>query len=186
MRKIVFTAITSLDGYIEDPNGDFGRLEPAEDLHQFANDKAAESSAFLLGRGLYETMVPFWPDAAKNPTGSEVMDEFARIYAERPRYVFSRTLESVDEGSTLVKGDITEFVEKLKQEPGDPMDLGGPGIGETFAGLGLVDQVCLMLMPVVFGGGKPALGPSFVDMEFELVDSIQFGSGAVAMTYERT
>lgn len=185
MRKIIYSAMVSVDGFVEKDDGDFTWARPDEELHRFANERARESSAFLMGRSLYEMMVPFWPDVAKNPAGCDYVDEFAQIFDAIPRYVVSNSLDEVDPGSTLLTGDLAEAVGRLKEDSRGFIDMGGPGLADSLEKLRLVDGYCLMVIPIVIGNGKPFFGPNVSTSELRLTESRNFESGAVALTYER-
>jgi dihydrofolate reductase len=185
VRKVVYSGNLSLDGYIEDEDGDFGFFVPDDEVHRFWNDWVRETGASLLGRRLYETMEPYWTDVARNPEGEEVTDEFARAWVETPRYVVSRTLESVPEGLTLIKGDLEDEVRKLKEAPGGPIDSGGAALADSLAELDLVDELLMVVAPVAIGGGKAFLGPAFAGKQWKPLEMKTFSSGAQLLRYER-
>jgi dihydrofolate reductase len=185
MRKIIYSGNVSLDGYIEDENGDFDFTEPDEEIHRFWNQWIREAGAALMGRRTYETMEPYWTEAAANPSGQDYTDEFAVAWVETPRYVVSRTLESVPDGITLITGDLESEVGRLKEAPGGPIDSGGAGMGNSLAGLGLVDELMMVVSPVALGSGKAFLGPAFNRTEWKLIEHRTFGSGPLLLRYEK-
>ncbi|MBK5232374.1 MAG: dihydrofolate reductase family protein [Thermoleophilia bacterium] len=185
MRKIVYMGQVSIDGYYEDSTGDFSWAEPDEEIHRFTNDVIRQAGASLMGRRMYETMEPHWTEVAANRPGPDYADEFAQAWVETPRYVFSRTLDSVPDGLTLVSGDIEAEVRRLKEMPGGPIDVGGPGLANSLAEFDLIDELLMVVFPVVIGGGKPYLGPNFAGKKWALVEQSKFSSGVPLMRYER-
>jgi dihydrofolate reductase len=184
MGKVIFTMYASLDGYIEDSDGNFDFSEPDDELHRIANQQTREASAFLFGRRLYEVMEDYWTAAASRQDLPDTEAEFARAYVETPRYVFSDTLESVPEGVKLVRSsDAAAEVTRLKQETDSHLDLGGPGLAASLADL--VDEYRLYLMPVVVGGGKPFFATGRERLRLRLAEQRAFGSGVVYLRYER-
>jgi len=184
MRKLVYSGNTSLDGYIEDADGNFDWTEPDEEVHRFWNEWVREAGAALMGRGTYETMEPYWTDVAANPQGPDYADEFAKVWVETPRYVVSSSLESVPEGITLIT-DLEREVAELKEAPGGPIDAGGAALGNSLAELDLVDELMIVVSPVALGAGKANLGPAFAGKYWKPLEQKQFISGAVLLRYER-
>jgi len=185
MRKIIYSGNVSLDGYIEDETGDFGFTEPDDEVHRFWNQWIRDAGASLMGRRLYETMEPYWTDVAREPTGEEISDDFARAWVETPRYVVSRTLESVPGGLTLISGDFEDAVRDLKHEPGGPIDMGGASLANSLVEFDLVDELMMVVHPVVVGAGKANLGPAFADTKWQLLEQSRFTAGAILVRYER-
>ena len=144
MRKIIYAMAVSLDGYVEGPNRELDWSTPDEELHRFWNDQARQIGTSLYGRRLYELMADFWPTADRDPTAPDYVVEFARIWREMPKVVFSTTLTKVDWNATLAKDDIADEVTKLKAQPGNDMDVGGPTLAATFVRLGLIDEYRLV------------------------------------------
>jgi dihydrofolate reductase len=185
MRKIIYSGNISLDGYMEDENGDFDWTEPSEEVHRFWNQWIREAGATLMGRRTYETMEPYWTDAAANPSGQDHTDEFARAWVETPRYAVSRTLESVPAEITLIKDDVETEVRRLKETPGGPIDTGGAGLGNSLAELGLIDELMMVVSPIALGGGKAFLGPAFSRTEWKLLEHRTFESGPLLLRYAK-
>jgi dihydrofolate reductase len=183
MGKVRFTMYASLDGYVEDADGSIDFAEPDDELHRLANEQAREASAFLFGRGLYETMEDFWTDAAREDA-PEIEADFARAYVATPRLVFSDTLESVGDGVRLVRSaDAVAEVTRLKEEMAGPLDLGGPGLAASL--VDLIDEYRLYLLPVVVGGGKPFFATGRERLHLRLAEQRSYSSGAVYLRYER-
>jgi dihydrofolate reductase len=178
--------LVSLDGFIEAPNGDLSWSYPDQELHQHFNDQERAIDINLYGRGLYENMASFWPTADENPSAPQVEKEYARIWRDMPKIVFSRTLAQVGWNSRLVRGDIADEVNKLKEQPGKDLSVGGAGLAATFMQLGLIDEYWLYLHPVVLGGGKPMFQALRDKITLQFVETRQFGHGVVLLRYQRS
>jgi dihydrofolate reductase len=184
MRKVIYSMGVSLDGFIAGPNGDFGWSAPDEELHRFHNEQTRELGAHLLGRRLYEVMV-YWETAGENPSLSEYELEFARIWKNLPKIVFSKTLEKVEGNARLVSDGIAEEVTRLKEKPGKDLAVGGAGLAATLAKLGLIDEYRPFVSPVVVGGGTPFFPALDEPINLELVETRTFGSRVVYLRYRR-
>lgn len=177
--------MVSLDGFVEGPNRELDWSAPDQELHEFANDQARERGAFLYGRRLYELMAEYWPSADTNPSAPEHEIEFARIWRDKPKIVFSRTLAKVEWNSRLVRGDIAEEVTQLKEQPGKDLEVGGPNLASTFMRLGLVDEYRVIVHPVVLGSGTPFFPALDSTIDLSLVETRTFGCGVVYLRYQR-
>jgi dihydrofolate reductase len=174
----------SLDGFIEDRNGDLNWSYPDEDLHKHFNDLESTIDLHLYGRRLYENMAAYWPTADENPSAPRVEIEYARIWKSMPKIVFSKTMDQVGWNSRLVRGNIAEEVNRLKEQPGKDMSVGGAELASTFMQLGLIDEYWLYVHPVVLGGGKPMFRPLHIKINLLLVETRRFGSGVVLLRYQ--
>ena len=184
MRKLVFSMGVSLDGFVAGPDGDIGWTAPDEELHRFHNEQVRATGVHLLGRRLYETM-RYWDTAeAEHPTSAEHELEFARIWRQLPRLVFSRTLERVEGGAELVRADLGETVARLKEQPGGEIAVGGAGLAASCTALGLIDEYRLFVYPVVLGAGTPYFPALDTRVELRLVETRTFGSRVVYLRYE--
>lgn len=185
MRKVIYSISISLDGYMEAPDGsiDWGIVD--EEFHTFANQLAREADTFLYGRKLYETMVPFWPNAYHDQSAPAYVREYAGIWRNATKFVFSNSLDRVDAGCQLVKEDILTFMKDLKARPGKDMGLGGAELAETFLSLNLIDEFGIFIHPVILGGGKPFLPERERPLDLRLLGSRKFHSGVVYLHYER-
>src|SRR6266516_1234772 len=183
--KLVYLLNVSLDGYVEDAAGSLEWTTIDEELHRWFNEESRRTDASLYGRRLYETMAAYWPTAGSDPTATEVELEFARIWLETPKIVFSSTLESVDWNSRLVRGDPVEELERLRKEFPGEMSVGGPTLAAPFVERGLVDEYRLMVHPVILGGGKPYWPRQAPRQDLELVEQRRFESGVVLLAYRR-
>ncbi|MBE7556277.1 MAG: dihydrofolate reductase family protein [Anaerolineales bacterium] len=185
MRKVIYSMMVSLDGFIEGPNRELDWHIIDEELHRFVNDQQSEFDTYLYGRRLYEVMT-YWETADKNPSSPEYELEFARIWKSMPKIVFSKTLEQIQENARLVRDNIVEEITKLKQQPGKNMDLGGPNIASTFVQLGLIDEYRLFIQPVVLGSGTSFFPALDEKINLRLVETHTFGSGVVYLRYQST
>jgi dihydrofolate reductase len=183
MGRLIYSMSVSLDGFVNTPSRSLDWVMVDEELHSFFNDEAREASAFLYGRRLYELMTDYWPTAETDPGATPAMLEFARIWRETPKIVFSRTLERVDWNSRLVRDDAVAEVTRLKAQPGFDMAVGGPTTAAAFIQAGLVDEYRLYVNPVILGAGT-AFFPALDDpIRLDLVETRTFGSGVVYLRY---
>ncbi len=185
MSKVIYSMMVSLDGYIEGPNRELDWAIIDEELHTFANDQARDMGAFLYGRRLYEVMVDYWPTADTNPSAPAYEVEFARIWKNKPKIVFSKTLDKVEWNSRLVRENIADEVRQLKEQPGQELGLGGPTRAATFMQLALIDEYGFFVHPVVLGGGTPFFPALDDTINVRLVETRTFGSGVVYLRYRR-
>jgi dihydrofolate reductase len=184
MRKLIYSMGVSLDGFIAGPDGEIDWSAPDEELHRFHNQQARETGAHLYGRRLYEVM-RYWETAEENPSAPEHELEFARIWKDTPKIVFSKTLEKVEGNAKLVGDNVAEEVARLKEEPGNDLAVGGAGLASTFIKLGLIDEYRLFVSPVVLGGGTPYFPALDERINLELVETRTFGSRVVYFRYQR-
>ncbi len=182
MRKLIYSMGVSLDGFISGPDGDIDWSAPDEELHRFHNQQARETGAHLYGRRLYEVM-RYWETADEQPSAPEHELEFARIWKDTPKIVFSKTLEEVEGNARLVRDGAGEEVAKLKEQPGKDLAVGGAGLASTFMKLGLIDEYRLFVSPVVLGGGTPYFPALDERINLELVETQTFGSRVVYVRY---
>src|SRR5215469_16792776 len=125
MRKIVFMMSVSLDGYFEGPDHDLGWQQVGPELHQHFNEGLGTAGAFLDGRVTYELMAQHWPAADQDPAASAEVAEFARIWRDMPKIVFSRTLQQAGWNTTIVRDVVPAQIAELKAQPGGDLVLGG-------------------------------------------------------------
>jgi dihydrofolate reductase len=182
MRKLIYSMGVSLDGFIAAPGGEIDWSAPHEELHRFHNQQAREIGAHLYGRRLYEDMAP-WQIAEQNPSATEPELEFAGIWRQMPKIVFSRTLEKVEGNARLVREGAVEEVAKLKREPGKDLAVGGAGLAATFMKVGLIDEYRLFVSPLLLGGGTPYFPALEERIDLELLETRTFGSRVVYARY---
>lgn len=177
--------MVSLDGFIEGSDGGLDWAIIDEELHQYINDQESGVGAYLYGRRTYEVMQGFWPTADTNPSNPNYMVEYAHIWKEIPKIVFSKTLEKVEGNSRLVREIIAEEIDELKAQPGKDLAIGGADIASTFLRLGLIDEYWLYVQPVILGGGKPMFQGLDDQIKLRLVETRTFGCGVVLLRYQR-
>lgn len=182
MAKLIYAAITSLDGYVEDEDGRFDWAMPDEQLHAFVNDLERPIGTYLYGRRMYETMV-FWETASAEIDASPVFADYAAIWRAAEKIVYSRTLPAVSSARTRIEPELDpDAVRRLKQSSESDIAIGGAELAGQALAAGLVDECHLFLCPVVVGGGKRSL-PAGVRTPLELVDERRFPNGVVHVHY---
>jgi dihydrofolate reductase len=182
MAKLIYSAISSLDGYVADEAGRFDWAEPDEQLHAFVNELARPVGTYLFGRRMYEVMVAWetMPGLADHPSP---IQDFAEIWRAADKVVYSRTLEAVSSAATRIEREFDpDSVRELKARSEHDLAVGGPGLAAEAIGAGLVDEYQLFLAPVVVGGGTASL-PSDLRLDLELLDERRFDSGFVFVRY---
>ena len=182
MAKLIYSAIASADGYVEDAAGGFDWAAPDEEVHRFVNDLERPVGTYLYGRRMYETMI-YW-DTVDAVTGQpSSAREFAGIWQAAEKVVFSTTLKSVPGARTRIERNFDPAkIRQLKSATERDMTVGGADLAGQAIKAGLVDELQLFLVPVIVGGGKRAL-PHGVRSDLELLDTQQFASGAVYLRY---
>jgi dihydrofolate reductase len=182
MAKLIYSAITSLDGYINDENGNFDWAAPDEEVHRFVNDLGRPVGTFLLGRRMYDTLA-VWETIPTDGDQSPAIADFAGIWRAADKVVYSSTLDTVATARTRIERDFDpEAVRRLKASADADLAVGGPGLAANAFRAGLVDECQLFLSPIVVGGGTPSL-PDKVRLELELLDERRFGNGVVYLHY---
>lgn len=182
MGKLIYSAIASADGYIEDAAGEFGWAEPDEEVLRFVNDLERPVGTYLYGRRMYETML-YWETAHTLSGQSAADEEFTTIWQSADKIVFSTTLESVSSARTRLERDFDpDLVRRLKSASGLDLTIGGAGLAGQAIKAGLVDELQLLLVPVSVGGGKPALPRDF-RVDLRLTDTHRFAGGTVFLRY---
>jgi dihydrofolate reductase len=141
MGRLIYSMSVSLDGFVDTPSHSLDWVHIDEELHAFFNEEARAMRTFLYGRRMYELMSAYWPTAEADPAATPTMVEFARIWRDKPKIVFSKTLEHVEWNSRLVREGAVEEVARLKSEPGFDMDVSGPTTAATLMRAGLIDEV---------------------------------------------
>ena len=181
MAKLIYSAITSLDGYVADEDGNFDWAEPDEEVHTFINDLERPVGTYLYGRRLYEVMLAWETlDRAEQPP---FIRDFAKIWQAAGKIVYSKTLQTVSSARTRIERDFDpEAVRQLKASAGRDISVGGPDLAAQAIKAGLVDEHHLFVAPIVVGGGKRSL-PNDVRLELELLDERRFGNGMVHLHY---
>ena len=183
MGKVVVNMSVSADGFFEGPDGDISWHLVDEEVHAHFNEVLGRMSYFVEGRVVYEMMEAYWPTADQQPDSSEAEKEFARIWRDTPKVVYSRTLDRVGPNATLVRDVVPAEVQELKAQAAGDLSLGGAEIVAAFQQHGLIDEFWLYIHPVAIGEGRP-LFPRGVHVDLRLLESQAFGNGVVRLRYE--
>jgi dihydrofolate reductase len=182
MAKLIYSAIASADGYVEDADGRFDWAEPDEELLRFVNELERPAGTYLYGRRMYQTML-YWETAHTLPGLPASIQEFTGIWQAAEKIVFSRTLASVSSARTRIERTFDPgVIRQLKSAAEHDISVGGADLAGQAIKAGLVDELRLLLLPVLVGGGKGAL-PHGIRSELELLDTRRFASGAVYLRY---
>ncbi len=182
MAILIYSAIASLDGCIEDKRGDFGWAAPDDEVHAFINELERPIGTYLYGRRMYETMT-YWETVTTSGDQPGVTRDFAEIWRAADKIVYSRSLESLASARTRIERDFDPAaITQLKQSSARDITIGGAELAGEAISAGLVDEYHLFLCPIAVGGGKRAL-PDDVRVQLELLDEHRFDSGVVHVRY---
>jgi dihydrofolate reductase len=182
MAKLIYSAITSLDGYVADESGNFDWAAPDDEVHAFVNDLMRPIGTQLYGRRMYEVLVA-WETMPTGPDQQPVVSDFAEIWRAADKTVYSRTLEAPSSARTRIERDFDpEAIRRLKAESGRDIIVGGPDLAGQAIKAGLVDELHQIVVPHLVGGGNRWL-PHDVRVKLELVDERRFSGGAVHLGY---
>jgi dihydrofolate reductase len=179
MAKLIYSAITSLDGYVADESGNFDWAEPDEEVHRFINDLQRPVGTYLYGRRMYEVMIAWETLTLANQP--PFMQEFAEIWQAADKIVYSKTLETASSARTRIERDFhPEAVRQMKA--GRDLNVGGPDLAAQAIRAGLVDEWHVFVAPIVVGGGTRFF-PNDVRLKLELLDQRRFAGGMVHLHY---
>jgi dihydrofolate reductase len=180
---LIYSMNISIDGYVNDPDGNFDWGVPSEEQFRAHIEEVRELGAFLCGRRLYETMV-VWetdPSMRDDPAGAE----FADAWASFPKIVFSRTLTSVEGNARLATGTLEDEAAAALASTDKDVAIGGPTLAAEAIELGLVDELRMFRHPRVVGGGTSFLPPVTERIDLELVETRTFADRVVFERYRR-
>jgi dihydrofolate reductase len=181
MANLIYSAITSLDGYVADAAGNFDWAVPDDEVHAFVNDLERPIGTYLYGRRMYEVMQAW--ETMPTDDAPPVVQDFARIWRAAEKVVYSTTLGQPTTPRTSVYERFDpEVVRQMKADAAGNISIGGPGLAAHAIAAGLVDELQLFVNPVVVGGGTQAL-PDGVRVRLELQDTHRFGNGVVHLHY---
>lgn len=183
MRKLIFGINLTIDGCCDHTKGN-----GSDEVHEYFAQLMREADTLLHGRKTYELMIPYWPDVAKNQSGStKAIRDFAAAFDSIDNIVVcSRTLDRVDgKNVSIISGNLEEEVLKLKQQPGGNISTGGVDIPSQLIALGLVDEYHIVVQPILAGAGRRFLDSTNLpeSLQLKLVNSKVFESGHVALKY---
>ncbi len=183
MAELIYSVITSLDGYVADVNGSFDWAAPDEEVHAFVNEQERSIGLYLYGRRMYEVMVAWESDDLFEQADSAAMRDYAQIWRGAAKIVFSRTLTSVSSEWTGIE---TAFdpgkIRETKQEADTPISIGGPHLAAEAIRAGLVDELRLIVAPVAIGDGNPAIARD-LRLDLSLLEERSFANGMVFLRY---
>jgi dihydrofolate reductase len=179
VAKLIYSAITSLDGYVADEEGRWDWSEPDDAVHAFVNDLARPLGTWLLGRRMYEVLAAWETIDDEHPA----MRDFAGIWRSTDKVVYSRTLQAASTARTRVEREFDpEVVGRIKAEAERDLCVAGPQLAAHAFRAGLIDEIQLYLSPIIVGAGNPAL-PDGVKVSLELVDERRFANGVVHLRH---
>lgn len=185
MANLIYSAISSLDGYIADETGNFDWAAPDMEVHAFVNDLERPIGTYLYGRRMYETMV-FWETAHSLVDPPPAVADYAQIWQAADKVVYSTTLDAVSSARTRLEREFDpDAVRALKASSPRDLGVGGSHLAARAIEAGLVDEYHLFLVPFVVGGGTRAL-PDGVRFGLELADERRFAAGTVHLRYRKT
>jgi dihydrofolate reductase len=183
MAKLIYSMLTSLDGYTEDEHGKFGWGVPEdEEVHSYINELASSVGTYLYGRRMYETMV-YWETALTIPNQPQFVLDWARLWQATEKVVYSRTLTEPRSARTRIEREFDpDAVRRLKADSDHDITVDGPELAAEAIRAGVVDEFQIIVCPVVVGGGKRFF-PDGVRLDLELVEERRFGNGVVVLRY---
>jgi dihydrofolate reductase len=181
VAKLVYSAISSLDGYVADEQGKWDWSVPDDEVHAVVNDLQRRVGTHLYGRRLYEVLMAW--ESMDTPDQPPVMRDFARVWQAADKVVYSKTLDTAPTARTRIERDFDpQAVAEMKAAADHDLLVGGPELASQALEAGLVDELHLFVSPVVVGGGKRAL-PDGVQANLELIGERRFGNGVVYLSY---
>lgn len=182
MAKLIYSMLQSLDGYTEDARGGFGWAAPDEEVHSYINELASPVGTYLYGRRMYETMV-YWESAHMIPDLPRFVLDWARQWQAAEKIVYSRTLTELRSARTRIEREFApDAIQRLKAESEHDITVNGPELAAQAIRSGLVDELQMILCPVVVGGGKRFF-PEGVRLDLELLEERRFGNGIVVLRH---
>jgi dihydrofolate reductase len=181
VARLIYYALTSLDGYVADRAGNFDWAEPDEEVHQFVNDLVRPAGTFLFGRRMYEVLVAW--ETMQTEDQPEFIRDFAEIWREADKVVYSSSLEAPNSARTRIEREFDiGVVRRMKEEATRDLTIGGPTLAAEGLRAGLVDELYLFLSPILVGGGTAAL-PNDLRLPLRLMDERRFGNGTAFLRY---
>ncbi|MGA9159680.1 MAG: dihydrofolate reductase family protein [Actinomycetota bacterium] len=182
MSKLIYSVITSLDGYVADADGVFDWAAPDEELHTYVNDLERRVGTYLYGRRMYEVMA-FWEMDEAVAGQPPFIQDYAEIWRAADKVVYSTTSDAVSSAKTRIERDFDpDAVRQMKASAKRDLSIGGPGLAGQALAARSVDECHLFLTPIVVGGGIRSL-PDDIRLELELLDERRFGNGVVHLHY---
>jgi dihydrofolate reductase len=180
MRKVIYGINLTADGCC-----DHTKVIGSEAIHEYFTDLMHDIDLIVYGRKTYELMVPYWPEVAKNQSGTKTENEFARVFTAIDKVVFSRSLNRAEGNTRIVRGNLRDEFLKLKEEPGKNISIGGVDLPGQLIALGLVDEFYFVIHPVIAGEGRRLFEDTVLQesLSLKLVSSKTIQPGFVALHY---
>ena len=180
MRTITFTINISIDGYC-----DHTIFSPDEEVHDYFTQLMDDVDLIFFGRVMYQLMFPYWADVAKDQSGTESENRFARRLVSMDKVVISKSLDNVNENTRIVRKNPAEELLKLKQQPGKKISVDSVSLLPELIAADLIDEFHLVVHPAIVGKGRPLLDAGSLQekLNLKLVDTRIFKSGCVALHY---
>ena len=180
MRNLIYAINLTLDGCC-----DHTKVTANEELLEYYTQLLQEVGLTVYGRKTYQLMVPYWPDIAKSHSETQADNEFADAFDSIDRVVFSRSLQSADGKTRVVRAQLRDEMLKLKQQPGKNILVGGVDLPSQLIELGLVDEYRFVVQPIIAGAGRRLMeGVSLPEkLQLKLAGSKVLKSGCVALRY---
>lgn len=186
VRKVIYSQMVSLDGYIEGVQQEIDWSAPDEELFQYIMKQEEQIDTHLYGRKTYQNMLSYWPIVEENKEATEQEIAYAQIWKKVDKIVFSRSLTELEGKARLVRDDIAETIAELKGRKGDHLSLGGANLASTFMKLNLIDEYQLYVHPIILGGGTRLLKEMEDKQKLQLAEVVPFASGVVWLRYLRS
>lgn len=184
MRKLIYAQMMSLDGFIEaEPNKPQNWAASGEELIRHFIELEKSVDGHLYGRRTYQHLATAWPTIENQSSAPEYFLEYSRVWKNKRKIVFSKTLRAVEWNSRLVKENVAEEIARLKEESGKDLLLFGAQLASTMIQLGLVDEYRSYVNPVILGGAKPMFPRSDKIVHLQLVETNTFNCGVVLLRY---
>jgi dihydrofolate reductase len=182
VAELVYSAITSLDGYVADEDGNFDWAAPDDEVHAFVNDLERPIGTYLYGRRMYEVM-RYWETARAVAGQPSTVRDYAELWQAADKVVYSKTLQEATTARTRIERDFDpQAIREMKASADRDLSVGGPGLAARAIEAGLVDELLRFVAPIVVGGGTRWL-PGGIRIELELGDQRRFGGGVVFLRY---
>lgn len=183
MARLIYTSIVSLDGFVADLDNRFDWARPDEEVHGFVNDLERPIGTYLLGRRMFEVM-RVWESIGREPDDPPVIRDYARVWTGADKIVFSSSLRGVDTARTRIERQFDpEAVRDLVRGASRDLGIGGAELAAQALAANLVDEIRLIVAPVLVGGGKPGL-PAGIFLQLGLADMRRFSNGMVFLRYQ--
>jgi dihydrofolate reductase len=182
MAKLIYFSNISLDNYVEDESGKIDWAEPDEEVHTFINNFIRSIGTFLFGRRMYEVM-KIWESIQTTPDQPPWILDFANIWKNAYKIVYSKTMDSVSSTKTRIEREfVPDEIRQIKKNSSKTINIGGPTIAAQAIKAGLVDEYHLMIAPIFVGGGK-SFFPRNIKLKLDLIEEQRFSNGTVYLHY---